>query len=276
MLGMFFKADNDSNAQGGAHGGRFSKNPFGSKFRFRGHAERDFWRWVCSWARSIRKPSDMGFADGNFVLPPLTTEQHITQSKILLPGYLLPMEAHGLSEQRAERSRTVETRCEKVAELVNGRNTNSIAWANLDREGDLLEKLIPNCVQIRGGDAPEAKEEAISAFQRGQIQHLITKPSIAGFGLNLQNCAHQTFFPSHSYEQWHQCIRRSWRFGQKAPVHIDIVASECEASTLANMKRKEVAAERMSAQLVSLMNDSLKVERKKHTNPKIKLPAFLK
>ncbi len=277
MLGMFFKADNDSNAQGGGGGGRFSKNPFGSKFRFRGHAERDFWRWVCSWARALRKPSDLGFDDGRFILPPLTTEQHIVQSTQLMPGYLLPMEANGLSEQRDERKRTVEKRCEKAAERIIARNANSIAWGHLDVEGDLLEKLIPDCVQVSGKDCDEEKEEKIEAFQKGQIQHMTTKPTVAGFGLNMQHCSHQTFFPSHSYEQWHQCIRRSWRFGQLNPVHIDVIASEGESRTLANQNRKEKQAGAMMEQLVSLMNESLKIQRSNKSKiTKLQLPSFLK
>jgi hypothetical protein len=276
MLQRFFKADNNNYAQGGRSGGRFDKNPFGGKFRFRGHAERDFWRWVCSWARAIRKPSDLGFEDGLFVLPPLNINQHTIQSKTLPEGFLFSVPASNLHEQRAERRRTLQERCEKAAELATAHNGLSIAWCFLNPEGDLLEKLIPNAVQISGADSPDRKEEAFEAFQRGEIQNLVSKPEICGYGLNFQLCNHQTYFPSHSFEQWYQAIRRSWRFGQKNPVRIDMITSEGEANVLANLQRKSGAAEKMFTRLVELMNEQLCVSR---SGPdlgfKIQLPNFI-
>lgn len=276
MLGTFFKADNDSYAQGGGAARRYDRNPTGGKFRFRGHAEREFWRWVCSWARAIRKPSDLGFDDGEFILPELTTRQHIVESRRLPEGFLFSMPASNLFEQREEQRRTLVERCEKVAELVNERGGYSLAWCHLNDEGDLLEKLIQDCVQISGSDSIEFKEETIDAFQRGQIRRLTTKGDCAGFGLNFQHCNHQTFFPSHSFEQWHQCIRRSWRFGQKNAVEVDLISTEGQSRTLANLKRKEAAADRMFAQLVELMNDQLRIKRTENVRENIQQPSFLK
>jgi hypothetical protein len=276
MLQRFFKADNNNYAQGGRSGGRFNKNPFGGKFRFRGHAERDFWRWVCSWARAIRKPSDLGFDDGPFVLPPLETHQHVIQSKTTPEGFLFSVPASNLHEQRAERRRTLQERCEKAAELITAHKGLSIAWCFLNPEGDLLEKLIPDAIQVSGDDKPERKEEVFEAFQNGQIQRLISKPEICGYGLNFQLCDHQTYFPSHSFEQWYQAVRRSWRFGQKNPVRIDMITSEGESNVLANLQRKSLAAEQMFARLVELMNEQLCVSR---SGPdlgfKIQLPVFV-
>lgn len=236
-------------------------------WRFRGHAQRDFWRWVCSWSRAIRKPSDFGFDDGPFQLPPLTTVEHVISARQLRPGYLVNMPAFTLEEQREERRRTIVERCEKVAELVSGTGHHSVSWCHLNDEGDLLEKLIKDSKQVSGADEDEQKEEIFEAFESGQLRALITKPTIGGFGLNWQHCSHQTFFPSHSFEQWYQSIRRCWRFGQKNPVRVDVVSSEGEAGVAANMKRKSEACDRMFNQLVELMNSELRIE-KKNTNIK--------
>lgn len=266
MLGRFFKSQDGANARGGSGNGakRWSKNPLEGKFRFRGHAERDFWRWVCSWARALRKPSDMGFDDGPFKLPELITRQHIVSSSVAAEGFLFPLEAHGLKEQRSERRNTLDRRCEMAAACVVNTGRPAVAWCALNDEGDLLEELIPDAVQVCGKDEDDKKEEAFEAFVKGEIRVLVSKPVIAGFGLNWQHCAHQTFFPSHSFEQWYQSIRRSWRFGQTNAVTIDVITSEGESRVLANLQRKAVQAERIFSQLVELMNDELNIER---TNP---------
>lgn len=275
MLSRFFKSTDGSYASGGKGSGRFDKNPFQSKFRFRGHAERDFWRFVCSWARAVRKPSDLGFNDGSFVLPELTVRQHVVEANQLADGFLFSMPAHGLAEQRAERRRSIQERCEKAAALVIANESPSIAWCNLNDEGDLLAELIPNAVQVSGSDEDDYKEECFLAFCDGKIKDLVTKSTIAGFGLNFQHCAHQTFFPSHSFEQWYQSIRRSWRFGQQNPVTIDVVTSEGEANILANLQRKATQAETMFSQLVSLMNNELKITQENKFTQKQKLPQWL-
>lgn len=247
----------------------------GENYRFRGHAERDFWRWVCSWARAARKPSDLGFDDNGFILPELRTVEHVIQAKTKRPGWLIDMEAQTLQEQREERRRTIQERCECAASLVAGRKDQSISWVSLCDEGKLLEQLIPNSVEVDGQDCDEYREEIFTAFSRGEVQNLISKTSICGFGMNWQNCCHQTYFPSHSFEQWYQGIRRSWRYGQKNPVTIDMVTSEGEAGVLKNLNRKAAQAEVMFSRLVELMNNELNIERVIREPSKVEIPAWL-
>jgi len=244
-------------------------------YRFRGHAERDFWRWICSWARAVRKPSDLGFPDDGYRLPDLRTVEHIIKSRTVNPNFLFDMPAVGLAEQRGERRRTITERCEQAASLISGTGKPAVAWCHLNEEGHMLEKLIPDAVEVEGNDSDEFKEETFEAFASGQIRVLVSKPIIAGFGLNWQHCAHQTFFPSHSFEQWYQAIRRCWRFGQKNPVTVDVISSEGEAGVLANMQRKAVQSETMFARLVELINNELRIEKiNKHTNQQT-LPTWL-
>ena len=244
-------------------------------YRFRGHAQREFWRWVCSWATACRKPSDLGFSDHDFTLPPLVTREHIFEANEKADGFLFNLPAVSLHEQRGERKRTLEQRCEMAATIANGTHEPIVLWCHLNPEGDLLEKLIPDSVQLSGKDSDDKKEGILSQFARGEIRALVTKPILAGWGLNWQHCAHQTFFPSHSFEQWYQSVRRSWRFGQKRQVVIDIIASEGERGVLHNMQRKSAQAEKMFAQLVELMNDELRLQREnKHTN-KTEIPSWL-
>ena len=270
MLKMFFKNDNNTNAMGGN-----TQNVMGGKFRFRGHSQRDFWRWVCSWARAIQKPSDVGFDDGNFQLPDLITNQHIVTARTANPDFLFDMPAVGLSEQRAERRRTLGERCEMAAQIINGKKDSSIAWCHLNDEGDTLEKLIPDAVQVSGKDCDDRKEEVFEAFESGDIRVLVSKPVIAGLGLNWQHCNHQTFFPSHSFEQWYQAIRRCWRFGQTRDVTIDVISSEGESDILKNLQRKSNAASQMFEQLVSLMNDELKIKQTNEYTKKNTTPSWL-
>lgn len=277
MLGMFFKTADGSGAAHGGRGGRHgAKVHMGGKFRFRGHGEHDFWRWVCSWARAVRKPSDLGFDDGAFILPPMTTTQHVIAARTKNTEFLFDLPAHGLSEQRAERRRTLQERCEKVAELVNNTGKPAVSWCNLNDEGNLLAELIPDATQVSGTDSDEEKEEAFEAFAKGEIRVLISKAVIAGLGLNWQHCAHQTWFPSHSFEQLYQGTRRSWRFGQKSPVQIDMITSEGEADVLKNLQRKTDAAAAMFAQLVALMNNELHIQKPNPFTNKQAIPSWLK
>jgi hypothetical protein len=243
-------------------------------YRFRGYAEHDFWRWVCSWARACRKPSDLGFDDGRFKLPELKTKQHVVKASVLRDGYLFELPSVGLAEQREERSRTVTERCEKVAELVN-HNEPAVVWCHLNKESNMLRKMIPDAVEVSGSDSDEHKEKSFRGFQDGDIRVIITKPSIAGFGLNWQHCNHQTFFPSHSFEQWYQAIRRSWRFGQERPVTVDVVTTEGEQRVLGNLQQKSEAAEVMFSNLVDLMNNEMKIEIKNEMTNKEDVPPWL-
>jgi len=267
MIGRFFKKMQSTTSR---------KDEFRSNiWRFRGHAEKEFWRWVCSWARACRKPSDLGFDDGRFILPKLITREHIVKARTVRDGYLFDLPAIGLREQREERRRTINERCEMAAELASADDDPVISWCHLNTEGDLLTKLIPGAVQVSGKDSMEHKEESIIAFGNGEIKTLVTKPKIAGFGLNWQHCNHQTFFPSHSFEQWYQSIRRSWRFGQTRPVTIDVVASEGEADVLKNLKRKQEAAEVIFGSVVEMMGNELNIKASKFMGEKEKVPSWL-
>lgn len=268
MLNRFFVNDNKTGACGG------SVRSFGKtlEWRFKGHAEMPFWRWVCSWARAIRKPSDLGFEDRGFVLPPLRQAEHIVADTCAAGG-LFAATAVTLQEQREERRRTIKERCEKVAELTN-HDRQALVWCHLNDEGDLLERLIPGAVQVAGADSDEAKEERLTAFADGKVRVLVTKPRIGAFGLNFQRCAHVTFFPSHSFEQFYQGVRRCWRFGQAREVQVDIVTSAGERGVLDNLKRKAAAADEMFAKLVALMNDQMSLNMTRHEKRE-EIPAWL-
>lgn len=244
-------------------------------YRIRPHAERDFWRWICSWARAIRKPSDLGFENGRFDLPQLVTREHVVKASTRIPGQLFDLPAGNLQEERAERRRSLPERCELVARLVNNTGQPAICWCHLNDEGNTLERLIPDAVQISGDDDDDRKEEVFAAFATGAVRVLVSKPVLAGFGMNWQHCAHQTFFPSHSFEQWYQAVRRSWRFGQTRPVTVDVVTSEGERGVLANLSRKAVQAEAVFQRLVELMNDSMHIERNDGLAKKEELPTWL-
>jgi len=269
MLHRFFKHDGFV----GRGGGRV----FGKKtdWRFKGHAETAFWKWVSSWARAIRKPSDYGFDDDGFVLPPLTEHEHLIEARTVQPGMLFDLPAVTMAEQREERKRTIQERCEKVAELVE-HSDQAIVWCHLNAEGDLLTDLIPDAVQVKGGDDDDVKEERLMAFAHGEIRVLVTKPKIGAWGLNLQRCAHVTFFPSHSYEQYYQGVRRCWRFGQTRPVTVDIVTTEGERKVAENLKRKAKQADKMFDSLLEHMKDVLAIRRSHYNHSeKVELPSWL-
>ena len=230
------------------------------KWRFKKHAEDVFWQWVCSWAKALRHPSDIGYDDDRFVLPALTERETIIPVSRPLPGKLFAEPALCLKDQRLERRFTINERCEKAAEIVN-HNEPAVVWCHLNPEGDLLEKLIPGSKQVKGsGMTDEKKEATFEAFSSGNLRVLITKPKIGAFGLNWQHCNHMTTFPSHSYEQYYQGVRRCWRFGQLRPVTVDIVTSEGELAVLQNLQKKSKAADKMFTRLVGFMNEALKID----------------
>jgi len=267
MLGKFFKKVEKTLSRKDEHRG--------GVYRFRGHSERDFWRWVCSWARAVRKPSDLGFSDDGLELPPLVVEEHVVRARTLAEGMLIPLAAKDLVEQREETKRTINERCEKAAELINSHSDPAVAWCHRIEEGKALRRMIDGAVEVAGSDPDEKKEESFMAFAEGQIRVIVTKARIAGMGLNWQHCAHQTIFPSHSYEQYYQSIRRSWRFGQKKPVKIDVISSEGQSGVLANLNRKNLAAEKMFANLVDLMSNELRVERSEYQKQNHQLPNWI-
>lgn len=267
MLNKFFKNDLNNSASGRMRGQVI-------KWRLKGHAELPFWRFVTSWARACRKPSDLGFDNGSFDLPPLIERQHVVVARTPPDGALFSLPAHGLQEQREERRRTLQERCERAAEIANATTEPVIIWCHLNDEGDLLEKLIPGAIQVAGSDSEEKKEDRLLGFASGKYRVLITKPKIGAWGLNYQHCNKVIYFPSHSFEQYYQSLRRCWRFGQKRPVHVDVICSEGEADVLSNMQRKAAQSEEMFSNLIAEMNNSIAIE-KRIDNQKIELPSWL-
>lgn len=271
MLGKFFKNDqNTSKVRVYLH----QRGGERAKWRFKGHAETAFWRWVCSWARACRKPSDLGFEDGRFKLPELIEREHTVEARSLAEGFLFAIPASGLREEREERRRTVDERCEMAAALV-AHDRPAVVWCHLNIEGDRLSQIIPGSRQVSGSDSDEEKEDAYEAFTSGEIRVLITKPKIGAFGLNWQHCAHVVTFASHSYEQYYQSVRRCWRFGQQRPVTVDLIATEGEHGVKENMRRKSEAASRMFAELVLHMNDSMRLDRSVAFDRKVEVPSWL-
>lgn len=260
MLNRFFRNDNNTsdtrlmNRRPICQGG-----PKSNGWRFKGHAEQQFWRWVCSWARACRKPSDIGFADEGFHLPELLEREHVVETRNLAPGMLFALPATNMQEERAERRRTIEERCEFAAEIADT-DDPAVIWCHLNDEGNLLEELIPDGLQIAGSTSDEEKEERFEAFAAGDLRALIIKDKIGAFGLNWQHCAHVIRFATHSYESYYQAVRRCWRFGQTRPVTVDIISTEGEQGVRENLARKSAAADRMFSELVAQMNNAIRLE----------------
>lgn len=247
----------------------------GTRWRFKGHAEEAFWRWVASWARALRRPSDLGFSDHGFDLPPPVYREHVVKARTTRPGWLFDVPAQGLREEREERRRTIAERCEIAAALVADTEEPATVWCHLNDEGDRLEKLIPGAVQVAGSDSDDAKEEKFAAFLSGQARVLVSKPKIGAWGLNLQHCAHVVTFPSHSWEQRYQSVRRCWRYGQTRTVVVDTVATEGEVGVLESLRRKERQADRMFAALMRHMRDGMAVRRGQEYAAAIEVPGWL-
>lgn len=270
MLGRFFTNKKRTSHQMHGH---WKDSDDG--WRFRGHAEQNFWRWVSSWARAIRTPSDLGYDDNGFILPKLNVQYHTIEANRPADGMLFDIPAVNWQEVREERRRTIQERCEKVAEIVNARSDASVVWCNLNDEGDLLEKLIHDAMQVAGKHSDDEKEERLDAFSTGKLRVLITKPVIGAWGLNWQHANHVTYFPTDSYEQWYQAVRRVWRFGQKREVTVDVVTTPGQVRTLENMRNKEQAASEMFTALVAHMNDSIKINRRNSYTKEMELPKWL-
>lgn len=270
MLARFFKNDQNTNVASG-------NRKYGDmvKWRFKGHAEVPFWRWVCSWARAIRRPSDLGFPDERFILPPLQEREHFVELDTPPDGMLFALPAVGLKEQREERRRSIGERCEQVAALVNGTGQPALVWCHLNDEGDLLNELIPDAHQVSGDDTDDQKEAAFLAFTRGETRVLVTKPKIGAWGLNFQHCAHVSFFPSHSFEQYYQGVRRCWRFGQTRPVTVDVITTEGERGVVKNLQRKAQQADQMFSHLVREMNNVLHIDRAADFTTPEDIPSWL-
>lgn len=245
------------------------------QWRFKGHAEQAFWRWVASWARATRRPSDLGYEDAGFVLPPLEYRQHVVAARTPPADTLFDVPAIGLREEREELRRTLAERCERAAALLADADPG-IAWCHLNDESRLLTRLIDGAVEVTGADPADEKEEKLTAFSEGKIRVLVTKPSVAGWGLNWQHCHRMAEFPSHSYEQHYQAVRRCWRFGQEHPVTVDVITAEGGVNALKNLQRKSDAADRMFDALVEHMRDAVSIRRTDIYNRKAEVPSWLR
>jgi superfamily II DNA or RNA helicase len=204
----------------------------------------------------------------------LTVKETALSTDYKPPGELFHFPAKTLEEQREERKATIQERCERVAEMVN-HDQPVVVWCHLNREADTLVQMIPGAEQVKGSDQDDEKEARLVAFSRGNLRVLVTKPKIGAWGLNWQHCAHMTMFPSHSYEQYYQAIRRCWRYGQTKPVQVDIISSEGEAGVVQNMKRKEAMADRMFSSLVAEMNSAVKINRTTTATIQEEVPSWL-
>lgn len=276
MLNRFFRnQQNTSDTKGRYRGHAAPRRWEGKQWRFKGHAEEQFWRWVCSWARACRRPSDLGFEDDGFILPPLTEIEHAVKARKLADGMLFALPAVGLHEQREERRRTIEERCERVAEIVASTGKPALIWCHLNAEGDLLDRLITDGRQVSGSDSDDQKERAFLDFVSGDLRVLITKPKIGAWGLNFQHCSHVVFFPSHSFEQYYQGVRRCWRFGQEREVCVDVVATEGDLEVLKNLQRKARAADEMFSRLVAQMKRGLTIRRDTDYTAREERPSWL-
>lgn len=228
------------------------------KWRLKGHAENDFWKWMASWAVMIRKPSDLGYDDAGYDLPPLQQFQHtvgVEYAPSMETGLLFPVEARSLQERISARRDTVNERVAMAASLTPT-DRPFVWWCNLNAESEALAKAIPGAVEVRGSDTEETKERKLIDFSEGRIRVLVTKPSICGFGMNWQHCADTGFVGlNDSFEQIYQAIRRFWRFGQTQPVNVHFIAAETEGAVVSNLRRKEMDADRMAASMVRHMAD---------------------
>ena len=230
-------------------------------------------RWVSTWARAIRRPSDYGYSDDRFHLPSLDIRHHAVEANEAPEGMLFSVPAVGLREEREENRRTLTERCEQAAACLADAE-RGVAWCHLNDESALLARLIPGAVEVSGSDSPEAKEEKLSAFTDGSIPFLVTKPSIGAWGLNWQHAHRMTYFVSHSYEQWYQAVRRMWRFGQTSPVQVDVITSEGGRNVLANLQRKADQADRMFSALVEHMNEAQRVSGARY-DTRLEMPSWL-
>jgi hypothetical protein len=270
MLGKFFT---NSMRTSHGYGGKWRMDDMHA-WRFKGHAEQPFWRWVSSWARAIRKPSDYGYDDGAFQLPPLDQRVTVVEARTPHPDMLFDVPAHGLHEQREEQRRTITERCEAAAAALQDAQT-AVAWCNLNDESKLLTKLIDGAVELTGSDSLEDKEAKLRDFTEGRTRVLVTKPKLGAWGLNWQHCHRMTYFPSHSYEQWYQAVRRMWRFGQQRPVVVDVITTKGGEAVYRNLARKAKAADEMFSALLEHMTEALRIQRGNDATTPMEAPAWL-
>lgn len=267
MLTKFFK-----NNQGSADS---NDRNIGEKFYLKPHAEKDFFAWVNQWSIMVKSPADLGFSDERYKLPSLDVVKHTVRNEnqwsVEGQGQLFVVPAKRLTEVREEQKLTVKNRCEIAADLA--KKKTSVYWCNLNDESELLCELDPDAVEIHGGMSLEAKEEALVSFAQGDIKRLITKAKMTSMGLNWQHCCHTVFFPTYSYEQYYQAIRRFWRFGQKKNVTCEMVISEGQERVMEALQQKTAKAIELYSNLVSSVNNFKEI--KKEFNQTAQKPSFL-
>ena len=252
----------------------------GTEWYLKPYAIDNFFKWVSSWSISLRAPSDlgMGFSDKKYILPELIKKYHSVKNKDnKLSGrqrMMFPSTAKGMTEVREEQKATIIKRCEKAVELSENVDI-SVYWCNFNAEGDLLEKLDLDAYQIKGGMNIDKKEELLIAFSKGEINKIITKAKITAFGLNWQHCNHLTFFPTWSYEQYYQAVRRFWRFGQTKPVYVDIIYSDGQNRVLRTLEVKSQKAIELFDKMNTSLNSNYVQDILPELNKNIKLPNFL-
>lgn len=268
MLGKFFKSNqgsSDSNARN-----------IGEKFYLKAHAETDFFAWVNQWSVMIKKPSDVGFSDNRYNLLALHTNTHIVKNESLFcidnQFSLFTMPAKTMTEVREEQKHTVEARCIKAVELA--KDKTSVYWCNLNEESKLLNTLDQDAVEIIGGMSIDKKEELLEAFAKGEIKRLITKAKMTSMGLNWQHCQHTVYFPTWSYEQYYQAIRRFWRFGQEHEVTCDLVISEGQERVIEALQQKTGKAIQLYENLIKNVNKDF-THHVKEFDKQITLPKFI-
>lgn len=269
MLSKFFKSNQNSIDS--------NNRNIGEKFYLKPHAENDFFSWINQWAYMIKKPSDIGFSDDNYKLPELILNNITVKNDDILcingQISLFSLPAKTISEVRSEQKQTTSKRCERAVELANGKT--SVFWCNTNDESKLISQLDNDAVEIIGSMSIEKKEEILIAFAKGDIERIITKASMTSMGLNWQHCNHSVFFPTWSYEQYYQAIRRFWRFGQKRSVTIDIVASEGQERVIDAIQQKTKKAKELYESIVKNVNSNY-ISSIKQFNQQTTLPEFLK
>lgn len=267
MLTKFFRNNEDT----------ISPMNIGTEWILKGHAKDNFFKWVSGWSISMRKPSDLGFDDSHHILPELVQNYHSIKNdkNMIINGQILlfNMVAQRLTEVREENRLTIDKRCEKAVELASSHDM-SVYWCNLNAEGDLLQELDKSAMQIKGSMNLEKKEELLLGFFNGDIKKLITKPKMTAFGLNWQHCNHTVYFPTFSYEQYYQSIRRFWRFGQTREVIVDLVFSDGQKRVLDSLLAKTEKANELFSKLNTNINQNFEIK-KSPFNKSIELPKFL-
>lgn len=271
MLTKFFKNNNNTIKSSGI--GRA-----GEEWYLKPHAERSFWQWIPSWSISMRKPSDLGFSDKLHILPELVEVETIINNKTPLAvngqHSMFNFPAVNFFEIKAEVRATIKDRCEMAVEKASQHDV-SVYWVNLNDEADIISQLDRSTMEVRGNMDIDKKEEILLSFSSGEIKKLITKTSITAFGLNWQHCNHTTYFPTYSYEQYYQAVRRFWRFGQKSPVLVDLILSDGQTRIMQSLMFKKQKAIEMFENLTAQTNSDFRIV-KKEFDKQIKLPNFLK